>query len=96
MTAIGGTVDGFVAAGYEGVRDAFGRNFAEHGEVGATVAAYGAGKQCGDLWGGGTGDGAAHPSAQFPQRGHECGDGRGRFISSSRSPGHAGRNGSSA
>ena len=54
MTTIGGTVDGFVAAGYEGVRDAFARNFAEHGEVGATFAAYVDGRQVVDLWGGTT------------------------------------------
>jgi len=50
MTTIGGEV----APGYEGVRDAFARNLAEHGEVGATFAAYVDGRQVVDLWGGTT------------------------------------------
>jgi len=50
MTDVGGTT----AAGYEGVRDAFARNLAEHGEVGATFAAYVDGRQVVDLWGGTT------------------------------------------
>jgi len=50
MTNIGGTV----TDGYEGVRDAFASNFAEHGEVGATFAAYVDGRQVVDLWGGTT------------------------------------------
>lgn len=48
MTDIGG----YVEAGYEGVREAFARNFAEHGEVGAGVAAYVGGRKVVDLWGG--------------------------------------------
>ncbi|MBK9179555.1 MAG: beta-lactamase family protein [Acidimicrobiales bacterium] len=43
---------GWVAPGFEGVRDAFERNFAEHGEVGASFAAYHGGRQVVDLWGG--------------------------------------------
>jgi CubicO group peptidase (beta-lactamase class C family) len=48
MTDIGG----HVAAGFEGVREAFARNFSEHGEVGAAVAAYVGGRKVVDLWGG--------------------------------------------
>jgi len=57
MSGMGGTV----APGYEGVLDAFARNFAEHGEVGATFAAYVDGRQVVDLWGGVTEDGGSTP-----------------------------------
>jgi CubicO group peptidase (beta-lactamase class C family) len=43
---------GHVAPGFEGVRDAFKRNFAERGEIGAAVAAYWRGEKIVDLWGG--------------------------------------------
>ena len=39
-------------AGFEPVRDAFLKNFAEHQERGASVAAYSHGRQVVDLWGG--------------------------------------------
>ena len=45
-------VGGHVEPGFEGVRDAFANNFAEHGEVGATYAFYVDGTQVVDLWGG--------------------------------------------
>jgi CubicO group peptidase (beta-lactamase class C family) len=45
-------VGGEVAAGFEGVREAFLRNFAEHGEMGAGVAVYVHGRKVVDLWGG--------------------------------------------
>jgi CubicO group peptidase (beta-lactamase class C family) len=48
MTDIGG----YVEAGFEGVREAFARNFFDHGEVGAGVAAYVGGRKVVDLWGG--------------------------------------------
>jgi len=48
MTDIGG----YVEAGFEGVREAFARNFTDHGEVGAAVAAYVGGRKVVDLWGG--------------------------------------------
>jgi CubicO group peptidase (beta-lactamase class C family) len=54
-------VGGSVVPGYEGVRDAFSRNFAEHGEVGATFAAYVDGRQVVDLWGGTTEPGGDTP-----------------------------------
>ncbi len=57
VTELGGSV----APGFEGVRDAFARNFAEHGEVGATFAAYVDGRQVVDLWGGTTTDGGTDP-----------------------------------
>jgi len=45
-------VDGFVEAGWGGVRDAFAANFADHGEVGAAVCVYVDGRPVVDLWGG--------------------------------------------
>ncbi len=46
------TVTGTVADGFEGVRDAFERNFSEHGDVGAGVAVYVDGACVVDLVGG--------------------------------------------
>ena len=46
--AIGGTVE----PGFEGVRDAFAANFAEHGEVGAGFSLVADGRTVVDLWGG--------------------------------------------
>ena len=43
---------GWVAPGFEEVRDEFDRNFAERGEIGAAVAAYWRGEKVVDLWGG--------------------------------------------
>jgi CubicO group peptidase (beta-lactamase class C family) len=48
MVAIGGQV----APGFEGVRQAFERNFVARGEIGAAVAAYWRGEKVVDLWGG--------------------------------------------
>ncbi|HEY8546508.1 MAG TPA: serine hydrolase domain-containing protein [Acidimicrobiales bacterium] len=48
----GNQVSGIVEPGFEGVRDAFTANFAEHGEVGASVALYVQGRKVVDLWGG--------------------------------------------
>jgi CubicO group peptidase (beta-lactamase class C family) len=45
-------VGGFVAPGYERVRDEFERNFAERRELGGAVAAYLRGEKVVDLWGG--------------------------------------------
>jgi CubicO group peptidase (beta-lactamase class C family) len=45
-------VDGFVAPGFEPVRDAFVANFTRHGEVGGAFAAYHDGRKVVDLWGG--------------------------------------------
>ena len=45
-------VQGFVAAGFEPVRDEFARNFAERDEVGAACAVYHHGECVVDLWGG--------------------------------------------
>ena len=61
--AAGEGVDGFVAPGFEGVRDAFVRNFAEHGEVGAATAVYVEGRKVVDLWGGAA-DNRGTPSGQ--------------------------------
>ncbi len=55
MSAVGGSrarVSGFVAPGFEEVRDEFERNFEERGEIGAAVAAYWRGEKVVDLWGG--------------------------------------------
>ncbi|HSC00443.1 MAG TPA: serine hydrolase domain-containing protein [Burkholderiaceae bacterium] len=45
-------IDGLVAPGFEAVRTAFERNFAQRGEIGAAVAAYWKGEKVVDLWGG--------------------------------------------
>jgi CubicO group peptidase (beta-lactamase class C family) len=44
--------EGYVAPGYEPVREAFERNFAERGELGAAFAAVRNGRPVVDLWGG--------------------------------------------
>jgi len=46
------TTGGHVAPGFEGVRDAFERNFAQRNEIGAAVAAFWRGEKVVDLWGG--------------------------------------------
>ena len=48
MTEIGGSVE----AGFEGVAEAFRRNFEDHGEIGAGAAVYVDGHKVVDLWGG--------------------------------------------
>jgi CubicO group peptidase (beta-lactamase class C family) len=45
-------IGGTVAPGFEGVREAFARNFAEHGEVGAGFSLVHDGRTVVDLWGG--------------------------------------------
>src|SRR3954454_10723302 len=45
-------VEGHVEPGFEGVRDAFARNFEEHGEVGAACAVHVEGRKVVDVWGG--------------------------------------------
>ncbi|MCB0033304.1 MAG: beta-lactamase family protein, partial [Anaerolineales bacterium] len=47
-----GVVQGEVAAGFEGVRAEFERNFSERKELGAAVAVYYRGQKVVDLWGG--------------------------------------------
>ncbi len=44
--------EGFVAPGYEAVRDAFVRNFEKRGDVGAAFSAYRNGEIVVDIWGG--------------------------------------------
>lgn len=46
------SVYGEVAPGFERVREEFGRNFAERGELGAACAVYHKGEKVVDLWGG--------------------------------------------
>jgi CubicO group peptidase (beta-lactamase class C family) len=46
------TVEGFVARGFEGVRDAFAANFTQRRELGGACAAYFHGDKVADLWGG--------------------------------------------
>jgi CubicO group peptidase (beta-lactamase class C family) len=48
VTEIGGSVE----PGFDGVAEAFARNFEEHGEVGAATALYVHGRKVVDLWGG--------------------------------------------
>ena len=45
-------VDGLVEPGFEGVPDAFVRNFDEHGEVGAGFSLHVEGHKVVDIWGG--------------------------------------------
>lgn len=45
-------MDGYTAAGFEDVAEAFARNFAERDELGAAFAAYQDGRLVVDLWGG--------------------------------------------
>ena len=45
-------VEGLVEPGFEGVRDAFVRNFDEHGEVGAGFSVHVEGRKVVDIWGG--------------------------------------------
>jgi CubicO group peptidase (beta-lactamase class C family) len=47
-----GAIDGWTAAGFENVRTAFEKNFADGLEVGAAFAAYHRGRLVADLWGG--------------------------------------------
>jgi len=56
-----GAVEGEVAPGFEPVRDAFVRNFTEHGDIGAAVCVYRHGEKVVDLVGG-----WARPSAAVP------------------------------
>src|ERR1700730_9464250 len=46
------TVDGWTAPGFDGVRHAFEKNFANGLEIGAAFAAYHRGEPVVDLWGG--------------------------------------------
>ncbi|HEV3226591.1 MAG TPA: serine hydrolase domain-containing protein [Acidimicrobiales bacterium] len=45
-------IDGLVEPGFEGVRDAFQRNFDEHDEIGAGFSLHVEGRKVVDLWGG--------------------------------------------
>ncbi|HMQ28477.1 MAG TPA: serine hydrolase domain-containing protein, partial [Acidimicrobiales bacterium] len=45
-------IDGWVADGFEGVREAFAANFDKGSEVGAAFSAYHKGNKVVDLWGG--------------------------------------------
>jgi CubicO group peptidase (beta-lactamase class C family) len=45
-------IEGYVAPGFEAVREEFRTNFARRGELGAAVAAYVGGSKVVDLWGG--------------------------------------------
>jgi CubicO group peptidase (beta-lactamase class C family) len=45
-------IDGYVAPGFEAVREEFRANFAQRGELGAAVAAYVGGAKVVDMWGG--------------------------------------------
>ncbi|MEU0968605.1 serine hydrolase domain-containing protein [Streptomyces sp. NPDC005917] len=46
------TINGEVAVGFEGVREAFAANFEQRGDVGAAVCVYRDGRPVVDLWGG--------------------------------------------
>ena len=66
MTAAGGA-SGTAAAGFEGVREAFERNLAAHGETGGAFAAMVDGALVVDLWGG-----AADPATARPWSERTC------------------------
>jgi CubicO group peptidase (beta-lactamase class C family) len=51
-TSDGVEAQGGVEAGFEGVRDAFAANFAQHGDIGAAFCLYVDGRKVVDLWGG--------------------------------------------
>jgi CubicO group peptidase (beta-lactamase class C family) len=55
------SVQGFVEAGFEPVREAFGANFERHGDVGAACCIYVHGRPVVDLWGGVTTLGGTKP-----------------------------------
>src|ERR1700757_1898199 len=57
-------IDGWVAPGFEGVRDAFAENFAIHGDRGASLGVYVGGEAKVDLWGGTADVPAGRPSAE--------------------------------
>ncbi len=46
------SIRGDVAPGFKPVREEFGRNFSERGELGAACCAYARGEKVVDLWGG--------------------------------------------
>ena len=59
--AIQTQVNGTVAKGFEKVRDAFGNNFEQHGDIGAACCVYLHGRPVVDLWGGAkTADGESY------------------------------------
>jgi len=61
ITVSRGPVRGHVAPGFEPVADAFARNFAELGELGAAFAAMHEGRPVVDLWGGVADDATGRP-----------------------------------
>src|ERR1039458_7229004 len=54
-------VNGMVTAGYERVRDAFAANFAERGEIGASIAVVAGGDPVVNLWAGWADPGRTRP-----------------------------------
>ncbi len=54
-------IDGCIEPGFERVREAFARNFSEHGDVGAGFTLYVEGRRVADLWGG-----LAEPATKRP------------------------------
>jgi len=58
------SVDGEVAPGFERVREAFGRNFEQGGDVGAALCVYRHGRKVADLWGGVAGSGTGREWAR--------------------------------
>jgi CubicO group peptidase (beta-lactamase class C family) len=55
------TVDGLVEPGFEGVRDAFVRNFEEHAEIGAGYCLHVEGRKVVDIWGGAVDETSGRP-----------------------------------
>jgi len=62
-----------VAPGFERVREVFGENFDNNGDVGAAVCVYRHGRKVVDLWGGLADAGTGRPWARDTlQRGYSC------------------------
>src|ERR1700759_1562489 len=57
-------IDGYTAAGFEGVREQFEQNFEAGLEVGAAFTAYHRGEKVVDLWGGVADEAAGRPWAE--------------------------------
>ena len=52
MNTVASLTQGYVARGFEAVREAFEENFARRGELGGPCCAYVRGERVVDLWGG--------------------------------------------
>ncbi len=58
---ISSTINGTVKDGFEPISEAFAKNFAEHGDIGASFCVYQDGEKVVDLWGGSMDEGHTKP-----------------------------------